>query len=327
MVHKDVIDLSERFRKLELHAAKSGRETLRVLLNVVGDSQQSTVSGLMEELQENIRFLLHSLPPYAPPMNNINRVLLVLESAQVSGEGIEKAKSELGMLYKETSDVQSNHEKMAKYLMRVLPQDAVIYTHTLSETVLGVLLRLRRFGNLKLVIVTESRPNNDGWETARRLAERGLKVRLTIDAAMPKAIEACHLVIFGAEIIKADGSVVGKVGAFPAAILCELYNKPLYVVADSNKILPFRQGDFYLNRIDAKAMGVDFSHPSLDITGFYFDITPAHLVHAYVTEMGLFGANEIQSLVSNRKVSGWLAQQLNEREKSSAMISLKDGQI
>ncbi|RJP53154.1 MAG: hypothetical protein C4586_01880 [Anaerolineaceae bacterium] len=311
MISKNISQLADRFRRLELHAAHGGREVLRVLTDVIYENQAIVISDLVTDLHENIRYLLDSLPPYAPPLNNINLILLLVENALTNGDNIAEVKSQLGSLQKDASDPLANRDRIANSLLNILPPDTVVYTHTLSETVLGVLLELHRMGKLNMVIVTESRPNNDGWDTARRLAEHNLNVRLTIDAAMPAAIEFAHLMLSGAEIINIDGSVVGKVGAYSAARLCELYKKPLYIVADSNKINYISWKDFYPNPITTTSLGFYYSHPSLDITGNYFDVTPPHLINAYATEKGLITASDIPSLVSNTKVSLWLAQQMS----------------
>jgi translation initiation factor 2B subunit (eIF-2B alpha/beta/delta family) len=323
MLNKATIQLAERLRGLELHAAHSGREVLRVLTEVMDLSQAATLNDLVEEMRENIQFLLPSLPPYAPPLNNINRVLLILENALETGESIPEVKSQLDDLYRKNSSPQTIRESIVENLMPVLPSEAIIYTHTLSETVLGVLLEFHRNRRLSRVIVTESRPNNDGWETARRLVEHDLPVELTIDAAMPSAIENAHLMLSGAEIINPDGSVIGKIGAYPAAILCQLFQKPVYIIADSNKISHIAWKGFYLHQITPEALGLDFSHPSLTVTGTYFDITPSHLIRAYATEKGLITEREIPALVSGKPVSAWLAQVMSGAPKESKDLSLK----
>lgn len=326
MIHKDITKLADRFRQLELHAAHSGRETLRVLTDLVFESQETVISNLIAELHENILFLLCSLPPYAPPLNNINRVLLIMENALVKDSNIAEVRSQLIALQKDGLDPKANGEGIAKCLLAVLPQDTVVYTHTLSETVMGVLLELHRFGVLELVIVTESRPNNDGWETAQRLATNNINVQLTIDAAMPAAVENAHLMLSGAEIINPDGSVVGKIGAYPAAILCQLYRKPLYIIADSNKINPIPWRNFYLNPITPISMGLSYSHSSLHVSGNYFDVTPSSLICAYATEKGLITASEIPPLVDVMKVSEWLAKRISDGMDRNIEISTKEEQ-
>lgn len=324
MLHKDIIQLSDRFCRLELHASYGGRETLRTLTGVLDDSKQTTIFGLIEELKENIRFLLSSLPPYAPPLSSINRFLLLLEKSLANGGGLEEIKSRMVALNEDTTNPRANHKKIANNLLEILPSDAVVYTHTLSETVLAVLLELHSIGKLNSVIVTESRPNNDGWDTARHLAENGLETHLTIDAAMPAAIENAHLMLSGAEIIHPDGSVVGKIGAYPAALLCEVYSKPLYIIADSSKINYLPWGDFFFNKITQEALGLDFSCPSLQITGAYFDITPSRLIRAYVTEKGVIDAIKIQSFISDKEVSSWLVRLVNDELSNSSLISVKE---
>lgn len=313
MPHQEIVQLAERFRRLELHAAHSGREARRALDTVLAESRATTLSELTEELHENIGYLLPSLPPYAPPLNSINRILLSLEDAAVAGLNLEIVKHRQNALEANETDPIINREKIARYLFDSIPQDGVVYTHTLSETVLGVLIELHLNGKLNMVIVTESRPNNDGWETARRLAELQLPVRLTIDVAMPAAIEKAHLMLSGAEIINLDGSVVGKIGAYLAAMICVRYSKPLYIVADTSKINYIGWGDFCLTTLSTKDLGLNFSHPELQVIGSLFDITPAELINGYATERGIVNASEIPSIISDKRVSSWLMEQLSKR--------------
>ncbi len=312
MITKDILWLVDRFQGLEFHAAHSGREVLRVLVKTIDESQQTTVSGIADELHENIKHLLRSLPPYAPPLNSINRVLLFIEKSIASDANVFEMKSQLGALSAMTANPQKNQETIADYLIDVLPRDAVVYTHTLSETVLGVLLELHRRRKISQVIVTESRPNNDGWDTARRLAEQKLKVQLTIDAAMPAAIENAHLMLSGAEVIRPDGSVVGKIGAYPAALFCQEYAKPLYIISDSNKISYIPWDGYFMHEITHKALGLDYSNTFLQVTGSYFDITPAYYISGYATEQGIMDLETIQTVVAGMEVSSWLANQISK---------------
>lgn len=310
MVHAEIIDLAEQFTSLQLHAARGGRETLRALYLVVQESQQHTISGLIRDVHENVRFLLNALPPYAPPILNINRVLTVLEKALEDGESLEFARSEIDRLQHEIASPIDLFGKITGYLLDILPEDPVIYTHTLSETVLNVLLEVNRNIRIKQVVVTESRPNNDGWDTAKKIAQQNIDVQLTIDAAMPAAIQSADLMLSGAEIINLDGSVIGKVGAFPAALLCKRYGKPVYIIAGSNKINHISGMNYFANKITQKELGIEFVHPKLHMFGTYFDITPHEFIAGYINEQGVIGKNDIQALVSGRKISAWLVEQI-----------------
>jgi translation initiation factor 2B subunit (eIF-2B alpha/beta/delta family) len=312
MIAQEVIQLADRFQKLELHAARGGREVLCVLLELIEERSKTSIRELADEVRENITYLLKSLPPYAPPLNSINQVLLILEEMETMPVDQQEIKRQLVVLKTGTQNITLLHRKIADGLAEILPPEAVIYTHTLSETVLGVLLELYRRGRLHRVAVTESRPNNDGWTTALRLADKGVNVCLTIDAAMPAAIENSHLMVSGSEIINPDGSIVGKIGTHLAAMVCQYYQKPLYVVANSNKICPIPWKDFYHNQFTESDLGIPSSISPLQVTGSYFDITPARYICAYATEKGLLCSQDISEKVNEMRVSRWLTQWVAE---------------
>lgn len=309
MVHPEIANLMDRFSRLELHAAHSGREVFRVLKLLINESQETSLKDLSEDVHENVRVLLSALPAYAPPFNNINRILLLLEEAEAEELSLQEVRRRLDDMEEGAPDPVANCHKIVTALESVMPPEAVVYTHTLSETVLGVLAEFTRMRYLKRVNVTESRPNQDGWMTATRLAGLGLEVYLTVDAAMPEVIQRADLMLSGAEVINPDGSVVGKVGASVAALCCREYGKPMYIVADTNKILCVPRKDFFLNPISFKDLGLESAPPDLKVSGSFFDITPAALISGYATERGLVQAAEIPALVPDWRISRWLAEE------------------
>lgn len=194
--------------------------------------------------------------------------------------------------------------------MAVLPGRVTVFTHTLSETVLGVLLHLHQTGSIKRVIVTESRPNNDGWITASQLARVGVDTRLAIDAGFPEAVRAADVFLSGAEIINPDGSVVCKVGVHPAAWYCRDVGKPVYIVADTKKINPFQKFHFKMTPLSLADMGVMNASDGVTATGSYFDVTPAELVTGYATERGLLDVKDVHAAALSQPVSVWLKSQI-----------------
>jgi translation initiation factor 2B subunit (eIF-2B alpha/beta/delta family) len=294
---------------MELHAAHSGREVLRALIDTVSESKAENIDRLEGEIQEIISFLLPAMPPYAPPLNNINRVMLALEEAQEEHLTLSVLKEKIYSL-DEISAPQDIHEVIANHLISALPERATVYTHTLSETVLGVLLNLHGKGRIKRVFVTESRPNNDGWTTASKLTGAGVDTLLTIDAGFPEAAGKSDIMLSGAEIINQDGSVVCKVGVYPAAMYCRRISIPVYIIADTNKISPFDGFMFNFTPLTLDDIGLTGDPGSLKATGSYFDITPAEFVTGYGTERGLLNAEDVALAAQQRPVSKWLKLQL-----------------
>ena len=80
MVDPSIVHLEKQFLNLELHAAHSGRAVLSALIQCILKSSATNILDLKKEVQENCLYLLPSLPPYAPPLNSINQVMLVFEN-------------------------------------------------------------------------------------------------------------------------------------------------------------------------------------------------------------------------------------------------------
>lgn len=306
----EVQRLIDQFKRLELHAARGGREVRRVLMDAIDPRARSelTADAMLASLQAEIAALLPALPPYAPPFRSMNDLLVGLElsiqAGMDAGQAFTFLKDAAGQRI--SANPQEVAERAAHSLLEYLPARASLYTHTLSETVLNVIQMLNRMGRVEQVFVTESRPNQDGRLTAQRLANEGVRVFLTVDAAMPSVISKADLMLTGAEAIGAQGQVVGKVGAFPAAVFCRLYGKPVYVVADSNKLFPLS-----LDRLPFTPINAVDLYPDCDGTGWlpygsYFDVTPGEYIHRYVTESGVLTIEQISRQAQSIPVSPWL---------------------
>ncbi|MCX6054270.1 MAG: hypothetical protein NTZ74_05015 [Chloroflexi bacterium] len=305
--------LVNQFRSLELHAARAGRDVHQVLIK--GLEQTSLKKGATTlDLQVSLRTmaaeLLPVLPPYAPPIRRINDLLILVAQAIQWNTSVEETMHTLVTTHEMNSTPQNIAHDAAASLLATLKSPITLYTHTLSETVLNVVLILHSQGMVRQVYVTESRPNLDGQETARRLAEVGIKVYLTIDAAMPGAILASDRMLTGAETIGGSGDVIGKVGAFPAAVLCKLYNKPISIVADTTKILPIPLECLSLTHLRAKDLVLKESRAEWEPFGSYFDLTPNGYIDNYITEKGPWSKADVAAEANRIEVSHWLLDQL-----------------
>jgi len=313
LLNPKIIQIQKQFIDLEIHAAYSGRLVLDALMNCVQTSTADNSVQIVEEVQENCKAILEVMPPYAPPINSINQVMLELEyllESNIEVDQLREKFSNFGINFK----LGNLHDQITKVLVPVLPSNATIYTHTLSETVIGVLLSLNKYlSNLK-VIVTESRPNNDGWITAKKLVEVGIDTQLTIDMEFVSAIEHADLMLTGTEIINSDGSVVCKVGVLPAAIYCKKVNKKIYVIADTNKICPVHSKNFQLTPLELTDLGIHENSASLTPFGNLFDTTPSELISGYITEKGILSVSDIQKFINNKPVSKWLKFQFTNNQ-------------
>jgi methylthioribose-1-phosphate isomerase len=154
----------------------------------------------------------------------------------------------------------------------------------------GVLRAAWEQGRLEQVWVDETRPLLQGARlTTYELARAGIPYRLITDssAGTLMARGMVERVVVGADRIAANGDVANKVGTYPLAVLAQRHGVPFYVAAPLSTVDPATPtGDAIpIEERDAGEVAPD--QPALN---FAFDVTPAELVTAIVTEAGVLEA-------------------------------------
>jgi S-methyl-5-thioribose-1-phosphate isomerase len=193
-------------------------------------------------------------------------------------------------------------ESAARLLVDLLDVDRLrIYTHCNAGalatvewgTALGVVHSLSAQGRLGLVYVGETRPLLQGSRlTAWELDRLGADYRIVVDGAGPGVVARgmVDAVVVGADRVVANGDVVNKVGTFPLALAAARGNVPFVVAAPESTVdaetpsgdavtIEFRSEDEVLG-----ISGVRIAPDGARGLNPAFDITPADLVTALVTE-------------------------------------------
>ncbi|GGM70215.1 translation initiation factor 2B subunit (eIF-2B alpha/beta/delta family) [Halarchaeum rubridurum] len=148
------------------------------------------------------------------------------------------------------------------------------------------------------VVVAESRTGREGVDTAERLADAGLDVALTTDAAVASLVAAVDAVLVGADTVLRDGSVVNKVGTRAAALAAAEADVPVYAVCATDKIAPETDPDDP-DVEDAPSAELYDGDASLDVVNPLFDVTPASLVTGVVTEDGVLDEAGVESAAAD----------------------------
>jgi methylthioribose-1-phosphate isomerase len=151
----------------------------------------------------------------------------------------------------------------------------------------GVLRAAWEQGRLEWVWVDETRPLNQGARlTTWELERDGIPYRLVTDssAGTLMARGLVDRIVVGADRIAANGDVANKVGSYPLAVLAARHGVPFYVAAPVSTIDP--------RTADGGAIPIEERDPSelaagVPAVNFAFDVTPAELVTAIVTEAGV----------------------------------------
>jgi methylthioribose-1-phosphate isomerase len=163
-------------------------------------------------------------------------------------------------------------------------------------TALGVVRGAEEQGRRPSVWVDETRPWLQGARlTAWELDRLDIPSTVIADVAAATVLSTgqVDLVVVGADRIAANGDVANKIGTYPLAVLAERHGVPFYVAAPTSTI-DFDTPDgteIVVEERDATEVlepaGVRVT--PLGAKGYNpaFDVTPADLVHGYVTERGI----------------------------------------
>ena len=168
-----------------------------------------------------------------------------------------------------------------------------IYTHSRSATVEGVLIALaQQPGGVERIIVGEGRPGGEGVATARTLAAASIPVTLVPDMALGVFIGEAQALVLGADSVRADGSVINKVGSYPLALAARQAGVPVYVCCESLKIAA-PDAPLHLEEMDPHEL-LPAPVPGVTARTLYFDLTPADFVTAVISEVGLLSRDDIR---------------------------------
>jgi methylthioribose-1-phosphate isomerase len=160
----------------------------------------------------------------------------------------------------------------------------------------GALLAAQERDLLAYVWVDETRPLLQGARlTAWELEAAGIPHAVIADSAAASRMAAREVdaVLTGADRIAANGDTANKIGTYGLAVLAAHHGIPFYVVAPSSTV------DHGIG--DGEAIPIEERDPA-EVTARFparnpaFDVTPAALITAIVTEHGVHRAPYLESL-------------------------------
>ncbi|GBC95921.1 Methylthioribose-1-phosphate isomerase [bacterium HR16] len=200
-------------------------------------------------------------------------------------------------------DVEANRA-IGRHGQTLVPDGARILTHCNAGalatvgygTALGVIRAAVEAGKRVSVYADETRPRLQGMQlTAWELVQEGIPVTVITDnmAGMLMRQGEIDMVVVGADRIAANGDVANKVGTYSVAVLAKHHGIPFYVaapvstvdlsVADGSGIPIEERSPEEVTHI----AGVRIAPEGVKVINPAFDVTPAELVSAIITEEGI----------------------------------------
>lgn len=167
-------------------------------------------------------------------------------------------------------------------------------------TALAPIYYLHEQGHSLRVFADETRPLLQGARlTAWELSQAGVDVTVCTDSMAGSLMRRgmVDAVIVGADRIAACGDVANKIGTYPLAVLAKYHAIPFYVVAPTNTfdlalesgdLIPIEQrGEDEMRHAGGQAAGVLSVPVAAAVINPAFDVTPATLLTAIITERGV----------------------------------------
>ncbi len=260
-------------------------------------------SKLAATLDKVINLLAGTRPTAVNLFWALDRQRKVLERNVSRGIGILRKEllSEAVRIHEEDSAMC---REIGKHGAAILPNAACVLTHCNTGalatggigTALGIILTSWEQHKLKHVYIDETRPLFQGarltaWEVQRAGIPSTLITDNTAGFLMQQGI--VNVVVVGADRIAANGDVANKVGTYGLAVLARHHGIPMLVAAPTSSVdfempagsgIPIEQRS---GREVTDPFGVPVAPRDTEVYSPAFDITPAELITAIVTEAGV----------------------------------------
>ncbi|MEX2399455.1 MAG: S-methyl-5-thioribose-1-phosphate isomerase [Rhodothermales bacterium] len=233
----------------------------------------------------------------------LERMRIVARAHRDAGEDALRARllEEASALFRE--DVEAG-KRLGELGLSLLPENATVLTHCHTGgvatsgygTALAPLILSREKGQTLSAYVDETRPLLQGSRiTAWELQKEGVPATLIADSVAGHVMRDGRIdaVVVGADRIAANGDVANKIGTYSLAVLARAHDIPFYVFAPRSTVdLDTSTGDEI--EIEERA-GEEITHgfgrqtgpDGITVYNPAFDVTPARLVSAIITEHGI----------------------------------------
>ena len=298
-------DVAEAIRSLVVRGAPAiGVAAAFAVVLAAQSSRATTTDALIADLEPALKGLAATRPTAVNLFWALDRMRRTGEALR--GRSVDEARGRLAAEAEAilAEDLAANRA-LGEHGAGLLPRDARVLTHCNAGalatsgygTALGVVRSAHAHGKLAMLWVDETRPVMQGSRlTAWECMRDGIPHRLIADvaAASVMARGEVDLVVTGADRIAANGDTANKIGTYALAVLARHHGLPFYVAAPFSTIDPALASGAEIpieERDAAEVRRVGSQQTAPEGSPVYnpaFDVTPAELIAAIVTERGVF---------------------------------------
>jgi methylthioribose-1-phosphate isomerase len=273
-------------------------------------AQSGTTDQFQRRLTEAAERLRRTRPTAVNLFWAIERLLRLSREEAEPERAAARIEAEARAMVEE--DIRINHA-IGRHGVALLPERGGVLTHCNTGslatvaygTALGVIRAAVEAGKALHVYVDETRPRLQGMKlTAWELLQDQIPATVITDSMAGWVMKQGRVqaVIVGADRIAANGDTANKIGTYSLAVLSQAHQVPFYVAAPISTIdvrladgqaIPIEEREprevTHLGGIPLAPEGVSVYNPA-------FDVTPARLIAAIITEVGVASPPFVNSL-------------------------------
>ncbi|CAK5084516.1 unnamed protein product [Meloidogyne enterolobii] len=288
--------------------------------NVIGD-----VEGCLKELEQNCSFLLSARPTAINLSNGFSELREYAKG--LKGAGVIKLKigirnfilewqarermendlllrNSIHAVLSATRNLEIDNGEKKRLVAITICNTGQLATSSFG-TALGVVLMLHRLGHLKLALVLETRPYNQGSRlTSYELKKGGVPFLLIADSAAAAAIRHFKVNVALADQVALNGDTANKIGTYSLAICAHQHKIPFFIVTPVASVnAKLESGDgIHIEERPSKELthwaGVAHCPTNCPVWNPAFDITPGNLISGFLTDRGNFSSDQLLSIFS-----------------------------
>lgn len=297
-----VLQTSEKIRSMEIRGA--GRIASAAAASLRDLSREAEAQSLEDfnHQMENAAQILLETRPTAVSLSNAIRMVMKYRADDL-------ASAREAVILNASRFIESSEralERIGQIGSRRIKDGDVIMTHCNSLAAISVISAAHKSGKKIRVIATESRPRFQGITTIGMLDRLGIETELIVDSAARSFMNEVDIVVVGADVITANGSLVNKIGTAQIALAAHEARTSFMVAAETYKFSPRTiLGELVtIEERDAKEVLPDhsrFSH--VKVRNPAFDVTPHQYIDLICTEAGAIPP-EMSYLIIRERL-GW----------------------
>ena len=260
-------------------------KAIEVIEQVSNTDNHSNLDDYLNRIKAIAELLMNLRPSMGAINNQVGDLLFKIVEKSKETSNIDEISFFINKEKKNHDRITEENPKLiAKNVLKLIPNNARILTHSYSSAVIESLILAHKSGKNIQIFVSESRPLFEGRITAKELSEHGIPTTLVTDAAAGFFAGNVDMLLFGADSLLSDGEVINKAGTYPIVLAASYQGIPIYIAADIGKL---NLRSFFTNiLLEEKEISEVWSEgPSnISIRNLYFDVTPKFFITGIITE-------------------------------------------